>query len=111
MQRKYECMLIVKPDLPDPQKQEIFDKIIKKIESLEGKIIDAKIWDKERNFYYTLKGKGAGRSKYHKGCYWLVSFYSAAENLNQVKETIRLEERILRSLIVNKEKQASSAAA
>ncbi len=105
MERKYEGMLILKPDLSDPETEEILGKISKKIESLKGKVLDSKIWEKERNFYYFLKSRGADKTKHYKGCYWLVNFQLDTVELPQIKETIRLEERILRSLIVNREKQ------
>ena len=105
MERKYESMMILKPDLADQEKEEIFSKMIKRVENLKGKILDSKVWAKERNFYYFLKSKGADKKKYFKGCYWLVNFTLDIESLADFKETVRLEERILRSIIINKEGQ------
>ncbi len=104
MNRNYECMAILKPDLGDKEPEEVFEKIIKKIEGLEGKIANSKIWSKERNFYYFLRGRGAEKKKYYKGIYWLVNFSLGPQKLPQLKETIRLEERILRNIIINRVK-------
>lgn len=104
MDRNYESMVILKPDLGDQEREEIFDKIIKRIENLGGKVLASKIWAKERNFYYFLKGRGAERKKYYKGCYWLVNFSLNQDKLFDLKETIRLEERILRSIILNRKR-------
>lgn len=103
MERNYETMVILQPDLTEQELQGIFEKIVKKIESLGGKVFVAKIWEKERNFYYFLKSRGAQKQKYYKGCYWLASFSIDTEKLADLKETIRLEERILRYLIFNRE--------
>ena len=103
MKKSYESMMVLMPDLADQEKEEIFDKITKKIEALDGKVSSAKIWAKERNFYYFLKSRGAEKKKYYKGCYWLVDFNLDNTKLGDLKETIRLEERILRNLIINKE--------
>ncbi len=103
MNRNYETMLILKPDLGDQEQEEIVAKIVKKIESLDGKVLASKIWAKERNFYFFLRGSGAEKKKYYKGCYWLIDFVLDKEKILDLKETIRLEERILRSIIISKE--------
>ena len=99
-------MIILRPDLNDQEREEIFDKITKRIESLEGEVSSAKVWAKERNFYYFLKSRGAEKKKYHKGTYWLVVFSLTSTKLPDLKETIRLEERILRNIIISKENKA-----
>lgn len=103
MNRNYECMIIARPDLSDQEREEIFDKISKKIESVGGEVISSKLWAKERTFYFFLKGHGAEKKKYNKGCYWLIDFMIDIDKLAEIKEIIRLEERILRNIIVNKE--------
>jgi ribosomal protein S6 len=103
MERFYESMLILRPDLNGKEREEVFSRIIKKIESLEGKVNDSKIWAKERELYYPIRSRGAEKKKFNKGCYWLLRFYLDAEKLKELKETIRLEERILRNLIIRRD--------
>ncbi|MEI8350466.1 MAG: 30S ribosomal protein S6 [Candidatus Omnitrophota bacterium] len=103
MKRNYESMLIVVPDVGDQAQTEIFAKITKKIESLGGKVLNSTVWAKERNFCFFLKSRGAEKKKYYKGCYWLLVFSLDIEKLPDLKETIRLEENILRSLILRKD--------
>lgn len=103
MNRNFESMIVVLPDIGEQVQEEVFQKIAKKIESLEGKVINAKIWAKERSLAYPLKVSGAQKKKYLKGCYWLVAFSLDTEKLADLKETIRLEEKILRSIILNRE--------
>ena len=105
MERNYENMMILRPDLSSEELEEVFGKITKKIEDLDGKVLSAKIWAKERNFFYFLKSSGAEKKKYYKGCYWLVNFTLDTDKILELKETIRLEERILRSIIINREGQ------
>lgn len=109
MDRNYESMMIVRSDLGDEQQQEIFNKIIKKIEELKGKVSASKIWAKERNFYYVLKSRGAEKKKYDKGCYWLVNFSLDKDKIDELKETVRLEERILRNVIINREDRVKAS--
>jgi ribosomal protein S6 len=109
VERNYESMLIVCPDLSDQELEEIFSKVTGKIESLKGKIIAAKIWERERNFFFLLKSKGAEKKKYYKGCYWLVNFTLDTTKLLDLKEVIKLDERVLRYIVFNREQKAKAA--
>ena len=100
MKRNFESMIILTTDIGDPAQEGIFQKITKKIESLDGKILSAKVWVKERNLAFFLKSRGADKKKHTKGCYWLVEFSLDTDKLGELKETIRLEENILRSMIL-----------
>ncbi len=100
MKSNFESMMILTTDISEQAQEEIFKKITKKIETLEGKISSAKVWAKERNLAFFLKSRGADKKKHTKGCYWLVEFSLDTDKLGELKETIRLEENILRSMIL-----------
>ncbi|MFH1519058.1 MAG: 30S ribosomal protein S6 [Candidatus Omnitrophota bacterium] len=108
MNRDYESMIILRPDLEDQVREEIFEKITKRIKDSGGEVLASKIWAKERKFYYFLRGREAEKKKYHKGCYWQVNFTFDSDKLSELKETLRLEERILRNLIINRESKIKS---
>ena len=103
MERKYESMMVLRPDLTDEVREEIFQKISKKIEGLGGKLEEAKVWAKDRELCYFIQSREADKKEYARGCFWLVNFLIEIQKLPDLKEAIRLEERILRSLIINKE--------
>ncbi len=109
MVRDYESMIIVIPDLGEEQREEMFQKIIKRIEGLEGKVTLSNVWANERNFYFSIRSRGAEKKKYHKGCYWCIQFALDTEKLADLKETIRLEERILRNIIIRREVKKAKA--
>ncbi|MFA7676751.1 MAG: 30S ribosomal protein S6 [Candidatus Omnitrophota bacterium] len=109
MERQYESMMILEPDLTEQEQEEIFNKITQKITAAEGEVLNSKIWAKEKNFYFFLKSRGAEKKKYYKGCYWLIVFNLDTEKLGELKEAIRLEERILRNIIINREETAKAA--
>ena len=111
MNRNYELMLILKPDLGDQVRDEAVDKITKKIEDLEGKISSSKLWAKEKDFFYFLRGIDAEKKKYFKGCYWLIEFSLDVVKLTALKKLMKLEERLLRNLIINVEEKTKEAAA
>ena len=102
MERNYESMMIIRGDLSDESLENIFNKISKKIEDLGGKVNSANIWARERNFAYTLRSRGAEKKKFDKGCYWLINFTLDTKEIISLKEAIKLEENILRNIIINR---------
>lgn len=103
MERIYESMLIVRPDISDAEREEVFQKISKKITDLEGKVNASKIWAKERQFCYILRNRGAEKKKFDKGCYWLLYFTLDTNKLGELKDAFKLEERILRNIVIKKD--------
>lgn len=103
MEKNFESMMILTSDIGEKAQEEIFQKIVKKIENLGGKVINSKVWAKERNLAFFLKSRGADKKKHTKGCYWLVTFSIDTDKLAELKETVRLDENILRSLILQGE--------
>ena len=81
MSRDYENMVILKPDLDEKEREEVFNKISKRIKDLKGEVLASGVWIKERKFYYFLRSRGAEKKKYYKGCYWLIKFSLDAEKL------------------------------
>jgi len=102
MERIYESMIIVRPDLPEEEREEVFDKITKYVKDSGGKIQESKIWAKERNFYFPIRSRGAEKKKYMKGLYWLLNFTFDTGKLKDLKQTLHLEERVLRNIIFNR---------
>ncbi|RKY39450.1 MAG: 30S ribosomal protein S6 [Candidatus Omnitrophota bacterium] len=102
MERSYETMLIIRPDLSQEEKEKVFEKLKRKISDLGGKIFEAKIWA-ERNFMYPLRLRGAEKKKFNRGVYYLLRFSLDVEKMPDFKETIRLEENILRNLIIRRD--------
>ncbi|MCK5393701.1 MAG: 30S ribosomal protein S6 [Candidatus Omnitrophica bacterium] len=109
--RNYEVMLILKPDLGDQSRDEVIEKITKKIEDLEGKITSSKLWAKEKDFFYFLRGIDAEKKKYFKGYYWLIEFSLDGVKLIELKKLMKLEERLLRNLVINMEEKVKVVAA
>jgi len=102
MERNYESMMIIRGDLSEQDLEKVFSKVSKKIEELDGKVSNAGIWARERNFAYTMCSRGAEKKKFNKGCYWLINFVLDTKKIVSLKETIKLEEDILRNIIINR---------
>ncbi|OPX30489.1 MAG: 30S ribosomal protein S6 [Candidatus Omnitrophica bacterium 4484_171] len=102
MERNYESMMIIRSDLGEDGLENVFNKISRKIEDLGGKVNNTNIWARERNFAYTLRSRGAEKKKFDKGCYWLINFTLDTKEIITLKEAIKLEENILRNIIINR---------
>ena len=103
MDRDYESMVIIRSDLAQGDLDNVFHKISGRIEELGGKVVNARIWARERELAYSLRSSTAGRQRFFKACYWLINFNLATDKLSELKETIRLEENILRNIIIRKD--------
>ncbi len=102
MDRVYESMIIVKSELADEEREDVFEQIAKYVTDSGGKVQESKIWAKERNFYFPIRSRGAEKKRHNKGLYWLFRFSFDTQKLGGLKEAIRLEERILRSITFNR---------
>ena len=103
MERKYESMMLIRNDLSEEDLNGVFNKFSKRIEELKGKVIEARIWAKERPLAFMLRSRDAEKKRFTKACYWLIDFELDTSQLADLKETIRLDESILRNIIIRKD--------
>ncbi|MDD5654766.1 MAG: 30S ribosomal protein S6 [Candidatus Omnitrophica bacterium] len=97
--KKYEAMVIVKPDLNDDEKKNLFNQINDAITKLNGKIVSSAVWSEKRKFFFTIK-------KYKEGVYYLVNFTMDPASVNKVSTAYKLNENILRVLITGGQEAA-----
>lgn len=95
--RDYELTLVVGPDLTSENQKELLAKIKKIVSDLKGEVKESKDWGK-KELAYPIK-------KTHFGCFflWLISLRE--ETVDQLDKKIRLEENIIRYLLVRAEGQ------
>jgi len=89
--RKWESLLIIHPDFVQ-QKDEILKKIHEIIESKEGKVLKIDEWGM-RKLAYPI-------AKKNQGFYVLIEFYGLAELPKELENFFRIDERIIRFIIV-----------
>ncbi|MCK9432752.1 MAG: 30S ribosomal protein S6 [Candidatus Omnitrophica bacterium] len=88
---KYEAMVIIKPDLSDEEKKNLFKQIEEAIVKNNGQITQAGIWAEKRKLYFPIK-------KFMEGVYYLVAFSAPASTIKEVRSIYRINENILRVL-------------
>jgi small subunit ribosomal protein S6 len=89
---KYEVMLIIKPDLSEEEKKNLFNQINEVITKNSGSVSSANIWQEKRKLCFTIK-------KQQEGTYYLVDFSGPREAVDKLKYAFKLNDNILRALI------------
>lgn len=93
--RNYELVFVLEPDLKEQEKKDFFQKLKKAIEDFKGKVEEVKEWGR-RILAYPIKKKEAGD-------YFLWNFSLPEESLPELEKKLRLENVLLRYMIVRKE--------
>jgi small subunit ribosomal protein S6 len=100
--RHYELVTILSPILNQEQASEAWDRIKEFITSRDGEIVREQTWGTRRLAYPIRKGS----FNFLEGSYYLTRF-NAEKPFNQELETfLRLDERVLRSLVIAAEPPA-----
>ena len=90
---KYEAMFIVKPDLTEEERKSLFGQINDVVAKNNGKVIESSVWSEKRKLFFPLK-------KYREGVYYLLNFSLAPAMVKEIMHTYKLNENILRALII-----------
>lgn len=91
--RDYELVLVLKSDLTEVTREKLVEKVKKWIQDSGGKLASVDIWGK-KELAYPIK-------KQNEGIYLLLNF---SGNPPDLEKKIKIEESILRYLLVRKEK-------
>ncbi len=94
---KYEAMFIIKPDLSEEERKNLLGQIGDAVAKNNGSVTQAAIWADRKKLFFPIK-------RCTDGVYYLVNFNAAPEAITNMNQIYRLNENILRSLIVKLEK-------
>jgi len=93
MTNKYEAVFIIRLDLSEDEKKNLFNQINDTILKSKGEIISSSIWLDKQKFTFPIK-------KYAEGLYYLVVFnLESRAAVSGLTSAYRLNENILRLLI------------
>ena len=95
--RDYELALVVSPELTAEKQKEQLKKIKKIIAGLKGEVKKTEEWGKKQ-LAYPIKGN-------EMGYYFLWEIQLPEKSLSEFNQKLRIEERLLRYLIVKIEKR------
>ena len=103
MINNYEAMFILQPNLNEAQGTEAFAQLDEAIIKNEGQIVTSGIWSEKRKLGYPIR-------KFQEGLYYLITFKAKASAILKLKQIYKLNENILRILIIKNEQQEVNGA-
>lgn len=90
--REYEMVYVAQPDIGDDGLRQLNDRLAQAISSQQGAISTTEVWGK-RTLAYPI-------NKYFEGHYVLQRFQMAAAGTEELDRLLRLNENVLRYLIL-----------
>ncbi|MEO8461655.1 MAG: 30S ribosomal protein S6 [Chloroflexota bacterium] len=94
--RRYELMLVIRPDAPDDRIAAIVDRATGQITADGGQIIKVAPWGRRR-LAYPIDG-------HREGSYHIVLFEGAAGTIAELERTLMITEEVLRHLVIRQDR-------
>ena len=89
--RRYELMLVLKPDAPDERAAAVIDRTTSYVVAQGGQIVKVAPWGRRRLAYPI--------ERYREGSYHIVVFESPAEAIAELERSLQITEDVLRYLV------------
>jgi small subunit ribosomal protein S6 len=97
--RRYELMLVVRPDTPDEQVQALLDRATRLIAAAGGQIVKVSPWGRRRLAYPI--------GQYREGSYFLVLFDAPASAVLELERSLNITEEVMRHLVTRVERPSA----
>ena len=97
--RRYELMLVLRPDTADDRVQQILDRTTRGIAAGEGQIVKVSPWGRRR-LAYPISG-------YREGSYFIVVFDAPSEAIDELERGLNITEEVMRHLVTRIERPAA----
>ena len=99
--RRYELMLVLRPDVADDKAQSIIDRTTRQIAGGDGQIVKVAPWGRRRLAYQI--------DRYREGSYHIVLFDAPGEAVTELERGLLITEEVLRHLVTRVERPARPA--
>jgi small subunit ribosomal protein S6 len=99
--RRYELMLVLRPDLPDDRTQAVVDRTTRAISAAGGQIIKVAPWGRRRLAYPI--------DRHREGSYHIILFEAPAESIQELERGLLITEELLRHLVTRVERPVRAA--
>ncbi len=93
---KYELMSLVNAQLTAEEKENIYKQTTDCVIKGGGKVINAQVWSEKQRLSFSIK-------QCQEATYYLINFESAGSVMSNIRDLLRLNEKILRYLIIKAE--------
>ncbi len=101
--RRYELMLVLRPDLPDDRTQAVLDRTTRSVTGAGGQIVKVAPWGRRRLAYPI--------ERYREGSYHIVLFDAPSEAIAELERGLLITEEVLRHLVTRVERPVRAARA
>ncbi len=98
--RRYELMLVLRPDVADDRVQQVLDRTTRGIAASDGQIVKVSPWGRRR-LAYPISG-------YREGSYFIVVFEAPSAAIEELERSLNITEDVMRHLVVRLERPASA---
>jgi small subunit ribosomal protein S6 len=98
--RRYELMLVLRPDLPDDRVQALLDRSTRSITGESGQIVKVSPWGRRRLAYPI--------GQYREGSYYIVLFDAPAEAVAELERGLNITEEVMRHLVTRVERPTAA---
>jgi small subunit ribosomal protein S6 len=99
--RRYELMLVLRPDVADDKAQAVIDRTTRGIVAGGGQIVKVAPWGRRRLAYQI--------DRYREGSYHIILFEAPPEAIAEMERTLLITEEVLRHLVTRDERPARPA--
>jgi small subunit ribosomal protein S6 len=89
--RRYELMLVLRPDAPDERAAAVIDRTTRSVVASGGQIVKVAPWGRRRLAYPI--------ERYREGSYHIVVFEAPAEAIVELERSLQITEDVLRYLV------------
>ncbi len=99
--RRYELMLVIRPDVPDDRSQAVIDRLTRQITTSGGQILKVAPWGRRRLAYPI--------DRHRDGSYQIVLFQAPPGTIVELERILLITEEALRHLITRDERPVKSS--
>jgi small subunit ribosomal protein S6 len=94
--RRYELMLVIRPDVADEKSQALVDRTTRQIVTSGGQIVKVAPWGRRRLAYPI--------DRHREGSYQIILFEAPPEAISELEHTLLITEEVLRHLVTRVER-------
>jgi small subunit ribosomal protein S6 len=98
--RRYELMLILRPDVADDKAQAVIDRTTRQVSAGGGQIVKVAPWGRRRLAYQI--------DRFREGSYHIVLFEAPAGALAELERGLQITEEVLRHLVTRVERPSKA---
>ena len=94
--RRYELMLVLRPDSPDERAQAVIDRTTRQVVAAGGQIVKVAPWGRRRLAYQI--------DRYREGSYHIIVFEAPSEAILELEHGLLITEDVLRHLLTRQDR-------